>query len=138
MTELQEHIRTAAISWVNSKLDGIIEANPRLSVFSTHIRRGIHRKIDEAIPKLDAVMPFITDDNGKLDVVSISDELLNAFDEMPIRTYNFVGIDVKVGKGVITATAPRNILTDFFLDNGSMTLTRADIEELIAEIINQN
>ncbi len=134
MTELQEKIRTAATNWVNAKLDGIIEANPRLSVFAKHIRRGLVRKIDEVIPKMDAIMPFITDDNGKLDFVSISDELLNAFDEMPVKTYAVMGIDVKVGRGAITATVPSNILTDLLFDNGSITLTRSDIEELVNDL----
>ncbi len=134
MTEIQEKIRTAATDWLNTKLDSIIDANPRLSVFSKHIRRGLTRKIDDLTAKMDVVMPFITDENGKLDIESTSGELLNAFDEMPVKSYSFMGIDVKVGKGAVTASIPSNIFTDLIFDNGSITLTRADIEELLSEL----
>lgn len=136
MTDLQEKIKDTATSWLNAKLDGVIEANPRLSVFSKHIRRGLTRKIDEMVPKLEGIMPFITDDDGKLDIGSISTELLNAFDEMPVKTYSLLGIDIKIGKGVATASIPSNVLTDLIFDNGCITLTRADIEELLTELDN--
>lgn len=136
MTEIQEQIRDKTTAWLNAKLDSIIEANPRLSVFSKHIRRGLTRKIDDLTAKMDGIMPFITDEDGKLDIDGASGELLNAFDEMPVKSYSFVGIDVKVGKGAVTASIPSNIFTDLIFDNGSITLTRADIEELLAELQN--
>ena len=134
MTEGQEQIRDKATAWLNAKLDSIIEANPRLSVFSKHIRRGLARKIDDLTEKMDSIMPFITDEDGQLDIDSASGELLNAFDEMPVKSYSFMGIDVKVGKGSVTASIPSNIFTDLIFDNGSITLTRADIEELLSEL----
>lgn len=55
---------------------------------------------------------------------------------MPVKSYPFIGIDVTVGKGTVTASIPSNIFTDLIFDNGSITLTRADIEELLAELQN--
>lgn len=135
---LKQQILTASTEWLDAKLDAVVEANPRMAALSTYIRRGLKRKLADVVQQVDGFIPFIADESGEIDITDASSVLLNAFDEMPVQTQSFMGMTVKAGKGSITLSVPRNIFTDLFLDNGNITLSRADFEELVGQISNLN
>lgn len=131
MADIKKDLTVAGQKWVVSQIDAAVEHNPRLSFISKRLKDGLSNIIADKVDMIDPYLPYITDSSGNLNVKSISGELLNAFDEMPMRNYNLMGLDMQVGKGRIAVMFPDNILTNLFLDNNKLIIGRADLEEFI-------
>lgn len=131
MGDIKKRLVEAGRVWIAQQVDSAIEHNPRLAFIAKRLKDGLGNALANKVDALDAYLPFITDENGKINVQSVSEELLNAFEEMPVRDYEVMGLDVSVGKGRIVALFPENILTGLFLDNNRLVIGRADLEELV-------
>ena len=129
--DVKKQLIDAGQRWITGQVDMAVEHNPRLSFISKRLKDGLNTTLANKIDKIDPYLPFITDESGALNIKSASEELLNAFDEMPKRDYDYMGLDVSVGKGRIEVNFPNNILSNLFLDNNKMIIVREDIEDLV-------
>lgn len=136
MEDIKKRLVEAGRTWIAQQVDSAVEHNPRLAFIAKRLKDGLGNALANKVDTLDAYLPFITDENGKINVQSVSEELLNAFEEMPVRDYEVMGLDVSVGKGRIVALFPENILTSLFLDNNRLVIGRADLEELVKALDN--
>lgn len=131
MEVLKQKIVKAGQKWVAQQVDVAVEHNPRLSFISKRLKDGLSQMIVNKVDKIDGLLPFITDANGQLNVTSLSEELLNAFEEMPISEYYLMGLDIEVGKGSIVVSFPDNIFTSLFLDNNKLLIGRDELMRFV-------
>lgn len=137
MNDIKQHLAKTAQTWLSQQIDIAVENNPRLAFIAKRLKDGLSNTIANKVDMIDPYLPFITDERGRLNVNSVSEELLNAFDEMPVRDYQYMGLDIEVGKGRIAVMFPDNIFTNLFLDNNKLLLNRADLQELF-KILNES
>ena len=136
MEDIKQRLVDAGRVWIARQVDSAVEHNPRLAFIAKRLKDGLGYTLANKVDALDAYLPFITDENGKINIQSVSEELLNAFEEMPVRDYDVMGLNVSVGKGRVVALFPDNLFTNLFLDNNRLVITRADIMELITALDN--
>ena len=129
--DVKQHIVKVGQQWITTQIDMAVEHNPRLSFIARRLKDGLCNTLANKIGKIDPYLPFITDERGNVNIGSVSDELLSAFDEMPIRDYDFMGLDVSVGKGKIVVSFPDNIFTNIFLDHNRLTFDKEDLMDLV-------
>ena len=129
--DVKQHIVKVGQQWITTQIDMAVEHNPRLSFIARRLKDGLCNTLANKIDKIDPYLPFITDERGNVNIGSVSDELLSAFDEMPIRDYDFMGLDVSVGKGKIVVSFPDNIFTNIFLDHNRLTFGKEDLMDLV-------
>ena len=134
--DVKQHIVKVGQQWITTQIDMAVEHNPRLSFIAHRLKDGLSNTLANKIDKIDPYLPFITDDNGQLNIGSASEELLSAFDEMPIRDYDFMGLDVSIGKGEVVVSFPDNIFTSIFLDHNRLTFGKEDLMDL-AKLLNK-
>lgn len=134
MTNFQLKVKDTVSKWLIEQIDIAIENNPRLSFISKRLKSGVVKLIDQNIDKLKAIEPFITDENGNVDIKSISQELISAFEEMPERDYQISGIDIRVGKGNVSVNFPDSLLSTLFLDHNRLVFTKTDLLNLLNEM----
>lgn len=134
MTNFQLKVKDTISKWLIEQIDIAIENNPRLSFISKRLKSGVVKLIDQNIDKLKAIEPFITDENGNVDIKSISQELISAFEEMPERDYQISGIDIRVGKGNVSVNFPDSLLSTLFLDHNRLVFTKTDLMNLLNEM----
>ena len=131
MANIKQQIVEVGSKWITEQVDIAVEHNPRLVYISKRLKDGLCNTLANKIDKIDPYLPYITDENGEFNIKSISEELLNAFSEMPIRDYEVMGLNMQVGKGQVVVMFPDNIFTNLLLDNNKLLIERADIQELI-------
>lgn len=136
MEDIKRKLVDAGRAWIAQQIDSAVEHNPRLAFIAKRLKDGLGNTLANKVDAIEPYLPFITDESGKLNVQSVSEELLNAFEEMPVRDYEIMGLGVKVGKGRIVALFPENILSNLFLDNNRLVIGRADLEELVKVLDN--
>lgn len=136
MKDVKEQLATVGKAWLSQQIDIAVEHNPRLSFIAKRLKDGLGTTIANKIDMIDPYLPFITNNKGQINIQSVSEELLNAFDEMPVRGYPYMGLNIEVGKGRVVVMFPDNILTNLFLDNNKLVLTRADLQDLFTIINN--
>lgn len=136
MEDIKRRLVEAGRTWIAQQIDSAVEHNPRLAFIAKRLKDGLGNTLANKVDAIGPYLPFITDESGKLNVQSVSEELLNAFEEMPVRDYEVMGLEVKVGKGCIVTLFPENILTNLFLDNNRLVIGRADLEELVKALGN--
>lgn len=130
MKDIKQQLVLAGQRWICTQIDIAVEHNPRLAFIAKRLKDGLGNTLAKKVDMIDAYLPFITDENGRMNIQSVGDELLNAFDEMPMRSYEYMGLNIELGKGYITVIFPDNILASLFLDNNMLRIGRADIQEL--------
>lgn len=133
MTDIKQRLLDTGHEWIAKQIDIAVEHNPRLSFIAKRLKDGISKNLTNNIDKIDLYLPFITDDKGQLNINSVCEELLNAFEEMPVRNYEYMGLDIKLGKGRVAISFPDNIFTNLFLDNDKLLICRDDLQDLINE-----
>lgn len=131
MSDIKKQLVTAGQEWIRTQIDTAVEHNPRLSFVAKRLKDGLCNTLANKIDMIDPYLPFITDERGEMNIKSVSEELLNAFDEMPVRDYEAMGLEFRIGKGRIAVMFPDNLLTNLFLDNNKLVIDRADIQELV-------
>lgn len=130
MKDFKQQLVLAGQRWICTQIDIAVEHNPRLAFIAKRLKDGLCNTLAKKVDMIDAYLPFITDENGRMNIQSVGEELLNAFDEMPMRSYQYMGLDIELGKGHISVIFPDNILASLFLDNNMLRIGRADIQEL--------
>lgn len=131
MNDIKKHLVATGQKWICDQIDMAVEHNPRLAFISKRLKDGLSNTLANKVDMIDPYLPFITDENGALNIKSVSEELLNAFDEMPVRDYEAMGLELQAGKGRIAVMFPDNIFTNLLLDNNKLVIDRADIQEFI-------
>lgn len=135
--DVKQHIAEVGQRWITAQIDMAVDHNPRLSFIAHRLKDGLCNTLANKIDLIDPYLSFITDEKGNLNIGSASEELLSAFNEMPIREYDFMGLDVVVGKGKIMVSFPDNIFTSIFLDHNRLTFDRKDLQDLIMLLNNK-
>lgn len=126
-----DDIANNAASWIENKVDELTTVNPRLLVISPRLKKGLRKIILANKGKLEGFIPFLTDDNGDFDVVSLRSELQTAFADMPKREVDVMGLPIEIGKGEVSIALPSNILLDIFFDKSKISFTWDDIEDYL-------
>ena len=129
--DIKKQMVEAGSKWFATQIDIAVEQNPRLAYISKRLKNGVANILAEKVDMVDPYLPFLTDSNGKFNFNSVGEELLNAFDEMPIRSYEAIGLDVEIGKGRIAIVFPDSIFTSLLLDHNRWVIEREDIMDLI-------
>lgn len=130
MKDIKQQLVLAGQRWICAQIDVAVEHNPRLAFIAKRLKDGLGNTLTKKVDMIDPYLPFITDENGRMNIQSVGEELLNAFDEMPMRSYEYMGLNIELGKGYFTVIFPDNILASLFLDNNMLRIGRADIQEL--------
>lgn len=136
MEDIKQHLVDVGRKWINEQVDVAVEHNPRLSFIATRLKDGLGNMLADKIDLIDPYMPFITDERGLFNIKSVSEELLNAFDEMPMRDYNAMGLVMQVGKGRVEVMFPDNFFTNLLLDNNKLIFGREDLQEFFNAVNN--
>lgn len=131
MSDVKQQLIDVGQQWIAKQIDMAVKANPRLSFISRRLKDGLSNTLANKIDIIDPYLPFLTDDKGQFNIKSISGELLNAFDEMPIKDVTYMGLNMQIGKGSIVVMFPDNIFTNLFLDNNKLVVEKVDILDLI-------
>lgn len=137
MADIKQHLVEVGRKWINEQVDVAVEHNPRLSFIATRLKEGLGNMLANKVDMIDPYMPFITDERGQFNVKSVSEELLNAFDEMPVRDYDAMGLAMQVGKGRVVVMFPDNFFTNLLLDNNKLVFGRADIQDFFNTLNNR-
>lgn len=137
MADIKQHLVEVGRKWINEQVDVAVEHNPRLSFIATRLKEGLGNMLANKVDMIDPYMPFITDERGQFNVTSVSEELLNAFDEMPVRDYDAMGLAMQVGKGRVVVMFPDNFFTNLLLDNNKLVFGRADLQEFFNALNNR-
>lgn len=137
MADIKQHLVEVGRRWINEQVDVAVEHNPRLSFIAKRLKDGLGNTLANKVDIIDPYLPFITDEHGRLNVKSVSEELLNAFDEMPVRDYDTMGLTVQVGKGRVVVMFPDNFLTNLLLDNNKLIFGREDMQDFFNSLNNE-
>lgn len=127
----KEQVISTITEWADTHIDTIVEANPRMAILAPRLKQGLFNYLHQKENILDKGLLFITDKDGKLDVGDFFEEAVKMFDEMPIQSKKFFGLDVNIGRGAIEAKMPDNFFVNMLMGStGSIKFTSADFMEL--------
>lgn len=127
-----QKIYNALDIWTGSLVDQLM-SNTSLRV---RAKRGISKIIRDRL-NLDMVMPFLEDENGELEVDSLSSEVMELLATLPPQTMTIGPVEVVFSGEDIKMSWPKNIFTTMLVgDIKSLRLTSTDIKDLV-EIIKQ-
>ncbi len=127
----KEQILSTVSEWADKQINSLVASNPRMSMFAPRLKQGLENYIDKNESKIDNMLLFVTDKDGKLDITDMFDEGMRMFQEMPVQTHKLMGLNTHVGQGAIEIKMPDNFLVSMFMGNtGSIKITTADIMEL--------
>lgn len=132
---IKEKAATALQSWVDSKIDNLVNAHPNLAVASVYLKRGMKNCIihyDERINSfIDKMAMFICDEDGNINIDTVFSDLMSAFANMPEQEFRFGFVNGTLGKGVIRIILPQNLFARLlFSDIEAIRITKEDLLEL--------
>ena len=130
MKEESLKIKNAVEMWLDKKIDELLSKNPQSALFQRRLKKGIKEIIMDNV-NFDVILPFLTDDNGYLNVSSLKDELMQGLRDLHNFHHHFGNNELIIDNNKIMLRMPDNIITSLFLGGiNEVTLTVEDINEL--------
>lgn len=127
-----EKILDTINQWIDIKIDSLASNNPNIALSSPRIKRGLHNILKQNKEAIEALMPFLTDDEGNIDIHNLKSEVLTIFNGLPQGEYEIGSMKILTDRGLMTLIIPDNILWRVFLgDIKSIKFNTNDIEELL-------
>lgn len=127
----KEQIISTFENWASTKIDTLVSNSPNMAMVAPRLKNGMSNYIAKNSDKIDNMLLFFTDKEGKLDVGNFFEEATKVFDDMPIQTHKIFGMDLNVGKGAVELDIPQNFFTSMLMgSNNSVKLTSADFMEI--------
>lgn len=128
MDEILDNIK----EWVDMKIDALASGNPQMALFAPRLKRGIYNMIQQHIGQIEPLMPFLTDEQGRVDIGTMKEELLDIYNGMPKGEYMLGAFKVITDKGSIVVNIPDGVLWSIiFGDLKSVKFGTKDVEDLI-------
>lgn len=142
ITELKDNISDSLFQWIDERIDGLVETNPKLKIASVYLKRGAKNYVLRERGKIDAMIDnaslFLCDENGNLDADVLFSDLMQMFRDMDEVPFGKGFIQGTFGKGTIRFALPESpIINLLFGDTGAIKITDADILELKKIIMEQ-
>lgn len=128
MEELLKNIKT----WVEMKIDALAAGNPQMALFAPRIKKGIYNLIKQNIGKIEPIMPFLTDEDGNIDIGDMRSEVIDIFEGMPSGEYQMGAFRIVTDKASVKIEVPDGVLWQILLgDIKSVKFGTKDVEDLI-------
>lgn len=128
MEELLKNIKT----WVEMKIDALAAGNPQMALFAPRIKKGIYNLIKQNVGKIEPIMPFITDEDGNIDIGDMRSEAIDIFEGMPSGEYQMGAFRIVTDKASVKIEVPDGVLWQILLgDIKSVKFGTKDVEDLI-------
>jgi hypothetical protein len=128
MEELLINIKT----WVEMKIDALAAGNPQMALFAPRIKKGIYNLIKQNIGKIEPIMPFLTDEDGNIDIGDMRSEVIDIFEGMPSGEYQMGAFRIVTDKASVKIEVPDGVLWQILLgDIKSVKFGTKDVEDLI-------
>ena len=128
MDELLRNIQ----KWIDRKVDGLAAENPRIMLLSPRLKKGLYNYVAQNKSMIEPIMPFITDEEGNIDIGSMRDEVMDIWDNMPQGEYDLKGIKVHTDKSSVKIEIPKTPLFSILLgDIKTIKFNDVDIEEFL-------
>lgn len=140
ITTFKNNIFDTLQSWIDERIDSLVENNPRLQIASVYIKRGVKnyilREHDKINSFIDNATLFLCDESGSIDTETLFNDMMNVFCDMEEVPFGKGFIQGTIGKGTIRFALPNNpVVNILFGDTGAIKITEADILELKRHIL---
>ena len=130
MKEESIKLKTAVCKWLDKHIDTLLEKSPMASIFKHRIHKGIKEIILGNID-FDIVLPFLTDEDGFLNIKDLKNEIIDSIQSMPQYKYDISGTEIVIGNGRIMLTMKDNIISNMFLGGVNQVIfSTSDLEDL--------
>lgn len=128
MDELLRNIQ----KWIDRKVDMLAAENPRIMLLSPRLKKGLYNYVAQNKSMIEPIMPFITDEEGNIDIGSMRDEVMDIWDNMPQGEYDLKGFKVYTDKSSVKIEIPKTPLFSILLgDIKTIKFSDTDIEEFL-------
>lgn len=118
--------------WIGYKVDAIVSNNQKLAFFAPRIKKGLHNLIVQNKSMIEQIMPFITDEEGNVDIGNMRNEILSIWNDMPQGKYQMGAFTIETDKGWIKLHIPETALYNILLgDLKSVKFGTNDVEDFI-------
>lgn len=135
ISELKEKLLQSIELWADSRIDDMVQGNPKLAVPSVYMKRAAHNiiaKNKEMLSRnIDNVALFIADEEGNMNVETVFNDMVQIFKSLEPMPYDLGVFGGTVGNGALTIDLPDNIVTSIlFGSKKSIQFTTDDFAEL--------
>lgn len=118
--------------WIGQKVDALAATSPRLVLFAPRIKQGLSNILRQYSGKIEPFLPFITDEDGRMNIGSMRDEILAIFGDMPKGEYQFGEFTIYTDKASVKVQLPQGQLWGIlFGDLKTVKFGESDVEDLI-------
>lgn len=118
--------------WIGQKVDALAATSPRLALFAPRIKQGLSNILRQYSGKIEPLLPFITDEDGRVNIGSMRDEILAIFGDMPKGEYQFGEFTIYTDKASVKVQLPQGQLWGIlFGDLKTVKFGESDVEDLI-------
>lgn len=118
--------------WIGQKVDALAATSPRLVLFAPRIKQGLSNILRQYSGKIEPLLPFITDEDGRMNIGSMRDEILAIFGDMPKGEYQFGEFTIYTDKASVKVQLPQGQLWGIlFGDLKTVKFGESDVEDLI-------
>jgi hypothetical protein len=118
--------------WIGQKVDALAATSPRLVLFAPRIKQGLSNILRQYSGKIEPLLPFITDEDGRVNIGSMRDEILAIFGDMPKGEYQFGEFTIYTDKASVKVQLPQGQLWGIlFGDLKTVKFGESDVEDLI-------
>ena len=135
ISELKEKLLQSIELWADSRIDDMVQGNPKQAVTSVNMKRAAHNiiaKNKEMLSRnIDNVALFIADEEGNMNVETVFNDMVQIFKSLEPMPYDLGVFSGTVGNGALTIDLPDNIVTSIlFGSKKSIQFTTDDFAEL--------
>ena len=128
MEELLSNIR----QWVEMKIDALAAGSPQIALFAPRMKKGIYNLIKQNIGKIEPIMPFLTDEDGNIDIGDMKSEIIDIFEGMPSGEYQMGAFKIVTDKASVKVEIPEGVIWSIvFGDLKTIKFGTKDVEDLI-------
>lgn len=118
--------------WIGQKVDALASTSPRLVLFAPRIKQGLSNILRQYSGKIEPLLPFLTDEDGRMNIGSMRDEILAIFGDMPKGEYQFGEFTIYTDKASVKVQLPQGQLWGIlFGDLKTVKFGESDVEDLI-------
>lgn len=118
--------------WIGQKVDALAATSPRLVLFAPRIKQGLSNILRQYSGKIEPLLPFLTDEDGRMNIGSMRDEILAIFGDMPKGEYQFGEFTIYTDKASVKVQLPQGQLWGIlFGDLKTVKFGESDVEDLI-------
>ena len=128
MDDLLSNIR----KWIEMKVDTLASGSPQMALFAPRMKKGIYNLIKQNVGKIEPIMPFLTDEDGNIDIGDMRSEIIDIFEGMPSGDYQVGAFRIVTDKASVKVEIPEGVLWSIiFGDLKTIKFGTKDVEDFI-------